>query len=358
MRAGKLQGGCTCCGALSRRGVLAGLGSAFAAAATPVKTLAQGAARPLIDTHHHYYPPVYLNAMVEFEKARRMPHFPAHLTWTREKAVEEMDRNGIRTSILSIASTPGVWLDLPAPEVGRIVRTSAEYGAEMMRDFPSRFGMFAPLSMLDADATLKEIEYAFDALKADGVGLQSSYGPKWLGDASFKPVFDELNRRKAVVYVHPVAGACCTALPVGANPATLEVPFDTTRTVASLLLSGTLARTRDIRWLFSHAGGALPVLAGRINAFYGDNPKRAEFAPDGIEAELARLYYDTANAAFTPTMAALMSMVSTSQITFGSDYPYFRLDQMNSLKQMKLVDADLQAIESGNATRLIPRLKA
>jgi predicted TIM-barrel fold metal-dependent hydrolase len=142
------------------------------------------------------------------------------------------------------------------------------------------------------------------------------------------------------------------------NPATLEVPFDTTRTVASLLTSGTLARTRDIRWLFSHAGGAIPMLAGRINAFYANNPKRPEFAPDGIEAELARLHYDTANAAFPATMSALMTIVPASQITFGSDYPYFRLDQMNSLNQMKLSEADLKAIESGNATRLVPRLKA
>jgi 6-methylsalicylate decarboxylase len=341
---------------MSRRAVLAGLGAAAVAAAAPA--VAQAPARTLIDTHHHYYPPVYLNAMVEFEKARQLRHFPAHMNWTREKAIEEMDRNGIRTALLSIASTPGVWLDLPAPEVTRIVRGSADYGAEMMRDFPGRFGLFAPLSMIDIDATLKEIEHALDTLKADGIGLQSSYGPKWLGDASFKPVLEELNRRKALVYVHPVAGACCTGLGVGVNPAALEVPFDTTRTVASLLTSGSFARTRDIRWLFSHAGGAVPMLAGRINAFYANNPRRPEFAPEGIESELRRLYYDTANATFPPTMAALLAMVPVSQITFGTDYPYFRLDQANALRQLKLSDADVQAIEQGNATKLMPRLKA
>lgn len=345
--------GCGCCG-VSRRGLLAGLGAAAVTSALPTAAWVQPA-WPVIDTHHHFYPPTYLSAMVEFEKARRMPHFPAHMSWTREKAVEEMDRNGIRTAMLSIASTPGVWLDLPPAEAGRIARASAEYGAEMVRDFPGRFGLFAPLSMLDIDATLKEIEYALDTLKADGVGLQSSYGPKWLGDPSFRPVLDELNRRKAVVYVHPVAGACCTQLPVGVNPATLEVPFDTTRTIANLLVSGSLVRTRDVRWLFSHAGGALP---GRIDAFYANNPRRSEFAPEGIEAELARLHFDTANAAFPAAMTALMTLVPASQITFGSDYPYFRLDQMNSLKQMKLSEPDLAAIASGNATRLVPRLKA
>ena len=110
----------------------------------------------------------------------------------------------------------------------------------MVRDYPGRFGLFAPLSMLDIDTTLKEIEYVFDTLKADGVGLQSNYGDKWLGHASFKPVFEELNRRKAVVYVHPLVAACCGNLSVGTFPAVIEVPHDTTRTVTSLLLSGSL----------------------------------------------------------------------------------------------------------------------
>jgi len=348
--------GCGCCGGVSRRAVLSGFGVLAAAAAVPV--LAQAPARTLIDTHHHYYPPAYLSTFVEWENVRKLPHLPAHMNWSRDKAVEEMDRNGIRTSLLSIASTPGVWFDGGAADVGRIVRACADFGGEMVRDFPGRFGLFAPLSMVDTDATLKEIEYALDTLKADGIGLQSSYGPKWLGDATFKPVLDELNRRKAVVYVHPVAGACCSNLAVGANPAALEVPFDTTRTITSLLLSGSLVRTRDVRWLFSHAGGALPTLAGRIDAFYANSPRRPEFAPDGIENELRRLYYDTANAVFPPAMASLLALVPASQITFGTDYPYFQLDQSKALRQMKLPEADLRAIESGNAIGLIPRLKA
>ena len=123
------------------------------------------------------------------------------------------------------------------------------------------------------------------------------------------------------------------------------------------MLSGTFARTRDIRWLFSHAGGTVPMMAGRINAFYANSPRRAEFAPDGIEEELRKLYYDTANATFGPNMAALMKLVPVSQITYGTDYPYFKLDQINALRQSGLSDADLQAIESGNAIRLVPRLQ-
>jgi 6-methylsalicylate decarboxylase len=228
----------------------------------------------------------------------------------------------------------------------------------MMRDHPGRFGLFATLSMLDVDATLKEIEYALDTLKADGIGLQSSYGDKWLGDATWRPVLEELNRRMAVVYVHPLVASCCSALSVGTFPAVIEVPHDTTRTLTSLPLSGTFARQRDITWLFSHAGGTIPLMADRIDAFYGKSPKAAEFAPAGIFGELARLNYDTANATFAPSMAALLKLVPASQITYGTDYPYFGFGQFAQLQKLGLSTQDLDAIGHDNAMRLIPRLRA
>ena len=141
----------------------------------------------------------------------------------------------------------------------------------MRQDHPGRFGVFAPLSMMNVDVTLKEIEYAFDTIKADGINLQSNYGDKWLGDPMYQPVLAELNRRKAVVYVHPLVAACCGRLSVGTFPAVIEVPHDTTRTVTSLLLSGSFARYPDIKWIFSHAGGTIPMMAGRIAAFYDQN---------------------------------------------------------------------------------------
>jgi hypothetical protein len=159
-----------------------------------------------------------------------------------------------------------------------MARDCNDYAAKWMRDKPGRFGLFATLSMIDIDRTLKEIEYAFDTLKADGIGLQSSYGDKWLGNSKYKPVFDELNRRGAVVYVHPLVADCCGTLSVGTFPAVIEVPHDTTRCVTSLLLSGGFARSRKIRWLFSHAGGTIPMMAGRIDAFYGKRPDLKEFA--------------------------------------------------------------------------------
>ena len=212
--------------------------------------------------------------------------------------------------------------------------------------------------MLNIDVTLKEIEYAFDTIKADGINLQTNYGDKWLGDATYKPVLEELNRRKAVIYVHPLVAACCGRLSVGTFPAVIEVPHDTTRTVTSLLLSGSFARYRDIKWIFSHAGGTIPMMAGRIDAFYGKRSELKEFAPDGIFGELARLYYDTANATSAPTMAALLKLVSASQITYGTDYPYFPLDQINDLRKLGLVGRRPAGDRERQRERLIPRLKA
>ncbi len=223
--------------------------------------------------------------------------------------VEDMDRNGIHAGILSLASTPGVWFDLGAADAARIARACNEYAAEMVRDQPHRFGFFAAVSMLNVNSTLTEIEYAFDALKADGIGLQSNYGDTWLGDPLYKPVLDELNRRKAVVYVHPLVPTSCSALSVGAAPAVIEVPHDTTRTVTSLLLHGSFAGFRDIQWLFSHAGGTVPMMAGRISAFYGSRSDLEKFWPNGIVEELRRLHYDTANATSAPSIAALTRLV-------------------------------------------------
>jgi 6-methylsalicylate decarboxylase len=349
---------CTCCvtSRLSRRNFLAGTAAAAVAGVLPQRR-AFAAAPALIDTHHHFYPPEYQKLWLDYEDAHKMPHFPGQIAWSKAKAIEDMDQAGIRTAVLSVASTPGVWFDLGADKAGQMARACNEFAAGMVRDNPGRFGLFATLSMLDIDKTLSEVEYAFDTLKADGVGLQTNYGDKWLGNAVYKPVFDELNRRKAVVYVHPLVANCCAALSVGTFPAVIEVPHDTTRTVTSLLLSGAFARWRDIKWLFSHAGGTIPMMAGRIDAFYGQRSNLHEFAPEGIMGELKRLNYDTANATSAPAMAALLKLVPTSKVTYGTDYPYFGLEQMKALEQLGLEASDLKAIGSGNAIGLIPRLK-
>jgi predicted TIM-barrel fold metal-dependent hydrolase len=213
--------------------------------------------------------------------------------------------------------------------------------------------------MPDVDSTLKEIEYALDVLKADGIGLNTSYGERWLGHADFKPVMDELNRRKAIVYVHPLAPQCCGNLMPGVPASFIEYPQDTNRAVMSLLLSTTLTRTRDIRWIFSHAGGAVPLLAGRINSLAKIQRTNADSLPDGIDFELKRLYYETANSAYAPNMAALLKYVPIGQVLFGSDFPYVAVtENVSDLGRAGLSVDDRKAIERDNALRLIARLKA
>ena len=343
---------------VSRRKLLGGVAALAAASVLPTGAARAQSKAKVIDTHHHFYPPAYQKAWMDWEDARKLRHFTNQVTWTQDKAVEAMDKNGISAAVLSMPSTPGTWFNLDAAGAGKMARICNDYAAEMMRDHKGRFGLFATLSMIDIDATLKEVEYAFDTLKADGIGLQSNYGDKWLGNAVYQPVLQELNRRKAVVYVHPLVAACCAQLSVGAYSAVLEVPHDTTRTVTSLLLARRFTQFPDIKWLFSHAGGTIPMLAGRIEAFYGHSTRGEKDAmtEESIAAQFRALHYDTANATSAPAMAALMKLVPTSQITFGSDYPYFPLNQIETLRKMGLPAADLTAIQSGNATRLVPRL--
>lgn len=345
----------------NRRGfvqALAGIGAASTVASLAgCGTPSMVASPDLIDTHHHFYPPEYQKAWLDWEDERKIPHFPQQVVWSVEKALADMDKAGVKTAILSLASTPGVWFDRGPAAAVTMARTCNEYGAKMVRDYPGRFGLFATLPMTDVDATLREIAYVFDVLKADGVGLQTNYGDVWPGNPMFNPIWDELNRRKAVVYFHPLVAACCGRLSVGTFPAVIEVPHDTTRAVTSLMLAGTLVRNRDIKWLFSHAGGTVPMLAGRMAFFFKFRPDAKTIAPDGFEAEFRRLYYDTANATDAAPMAALLKLVPESQVVYGSDYPYVQMDlQATALRGLGLASSTMKGIEGSNARRLIARL--
>jgi predicted TIM-barrel fold metal-dependent hydrolase len=318
------------------------------------------ATRRLVDTHHHYYPREIIDGWQDYmsrhSEGRLQPNVA---NWAPSSSLEEMDKSGVTTSILSLASIPGVWFGLDAPGMRRMSRLCNEFAAKMVQDHPGRYGFFASLPMPDVDGSLAEIAYAFDTLKADGINLSTSFGDRWPGDATYKPVFEELNRRKAVVFFHPYAPNCCGSLNTGIPAGTLEFPYDSGRAITSLLLSGSLARLRDIRWLFSHGGGVMPMLAGRVAFFTSARKDIAEIAPDGALAELQRLYYDTANAAWPASMAGLLKMVPPSQIVFGTDFPYLPTTlQADTLEKNGLSPEALAAIQRDNAARLIPRLSA
>jgi len=212
--------------------------------------------------------------------------------------------------------------------------------------------------MPDVEGTLREIEYAFDVLKADGIGFMTSYGDRWPGDPMFAPVFAELNRRKAIAYFHPLAPNCCAGMLVpGVTGSPVEYMFDTTRAVVSLLVNGTPAKMKDMRFLFSHAGGTVPMVAGRIGNALKGRKDIADIAPDGIDAELRKLHHDTANSFYAPTIAALTSFVPDSQILFGTDFPYLTIGQNFDGLRKLVSPAQLAAITRENAVRLLPRLQ-
>jgi 6-methylsalicylate decarboxylase len=353
---------CSCCSTsiagISRRSLISGIAAtAVGATASMVggalPALAETAPSEktsLIDVHHHFAPPAYV-------AENRSKVSPAALDWTPQKALDAMDAEGVATAVLSLA-LPGVWFGDP-DAARRMSRLCNDYAADLARAHPGRFGLFPVIPLPDTEGSLREIEYALDVLKASGVGIVTNYtdstGSKWLGNPAFNPVFEELNRRKAVVFVHPIVANCCQKLLPDVSPLVSEIPEDTTRAVTNLLFTGTFSRYRDIRFIFSHGGGDVPMVMGRLHDYAPKNI--AETAPDGIDYELARLYYDIAGTAYPPAIAALTKLVPVSQILFGSDNPFVPLKETaRRMKELGLSAAELGAIGRENALALLPNL--
>ncbi len=339
---------CTCCRTLScgRRWFLAG---AAAFTATGVRADEQP---HRIDVHHHIAPPTWLDAL----KKAKLDN-PPLTSWTPQRSIEDMDKAGIATAITS-PTTPQVGF-LPAADAARIARESNEYARQLMADHPGRFGVFAMLPMPYIDECLKEIEYAFDTLKVDGIGMMTSYGDKWLGYPQFAPVFDELNRRKATVYTHPTTANCCVNLVEGVGDAAVEYGADTTRSIVNLIFSGSAQRYGEINFIFSHGGGVLTAVAERLQIqMVSTPPYKGKFTREMVDGQLRRFYYDTAQVSNAVTIGALAKLVPVSQIVFGTDYPYRSGTEYQRGLAANFAADELRAIDRDNALRILPRLRA
>jgi predicted TIM-barrel fold metal-dependent hydrolase len=364
LRGRRLFPNCACCDKPAtrvdahRRNFLAGgvaaLGlGVMGAAARAAPALAQAPGSPArIDVHHHFIPPVHVESMMK--PGRRVGPPPPQ--WTPALSLEEMDKSGIATAILS-AVQPGVWYGDNIEESRRLSRELNEYAAKTIKDHPGRFGLFAIIAPPDVDGSLKEIDFALDTLKADGIGLLTSYRDKYLGDAAFAPVYEELNRRKAVVYVHPTTPDCCRGLVPGIPPGSIEYATDSTRAIAHIVFSGTAAKYPDIRWIFSHSGGTLPFLTGRFIRLWQE--RKPAHLPNGPMPEFAKFNYELAQGNTPGQIAALLKMVSVSQVMYGTDYPFRDGAEVNNgIAAYGFSPADVRAIERENALALLPRLKA
>lgn len=337
------------CKGLSRRELIA----STAAFGTAIVASAQQRRPGRIDVHHHIGPP---------------PSFAGRGggggPWSPEIAIQEMDRNGVATGV----GFPGpIPFSTDIESARKLAREYNEYGAKIKIDHPGRFGLFAALPMFDVEGTLKEIEYSLNILKTDGFGISTSYGDMWLGDAKLRPIFEELHRRKAVVYVHPNDAPCCTprTLTYEQSPisgAWIEWPMNTARTILSLIQNGHTRQFANVRFIFSHGGGVMPLLLSRIAGFtdwpaVGPEELREMF-PDGIEAEFRKLYFEGAQAYDPVNFEALRKLVPTSHVLFGTDYNRFPITHSVSLfDKLNLSPGDRRLIERDNAIALLPGLR-
>jgi len=308
-----------------------------------------------IDTHHHPYPPAYVSKVRDVLKRTTHAFYDRLTQWQPSQAVEAMDKDGIAVSVLSIA-TPSVWLGDNATS-RTLARECNDAAARMQADYKGRFGHFASLPLPDVDGSLREIEYAYDTLKADGIALTTNYDDKYPGEDAYAPVFDELNRRNAVIYFHPTAASFAFNRVKDIPPPTIEFPFDSTRAITSLLFSGTFSRCPKIRWIFSHGGGALGMVANRLAGLAHNRPELAARVPNGVKNELSKLYLDVVGVTTPGALTAVLDVVPMSNLLFGTDFPFWSPQTtIQGLAGLKLSPADLAAIERDNALKLLPGL--
>jgi predicted TIM-barrel fold metal-dependent hydrolase len=311
-----------------------------------------------VDVHHHILPDV-------FWRATNDAHSPVGgilpAPWSKESTLSYMDDAGIDVAITSI-STPGVHMgdDSAARDLARRVN---ELSAELIQERPDRFGGFAALPLPDVEGALRALEYGLDVLKLDGVVLSSNARGIYLGDTRFGPLFDELERRGAVVFVHPTSSPDPAARSLGLPDSLIDFTADTTRAVAQLHYGNIFARTPNVKYIFSHAGGTSPYLAARFSII--DEMDVIPGAQQrGTAADtLRRLYWDTALSWRPPVLRMLRSVVGMGQVLFGSDHPYLRRDLAVACRHEVETSAELNSEESravlaDNALKLFPRLAA
>lgn len=311
-----------------------------------------------IDVHHHILPGFFFEATNETDNP---VGGLAPAPWSKESALSYMDDAEIDVSVVSI-STPGVHVGDDAAAVD-LARRMNELAAQLIQERPDRFGAFAALPLPDLDGSLRALEYGLDVLKLDGVILFSNARGIYLGDPRLSPLFDELERRAATVFVHPNASEPPSSQTLGLPDTLIDFTADTTRVVAQLHYLNVFARTPNVKYIFPHGGGTIPYLATRFGII--DEMKVIPGAEKrGTAADmLRRIYWDTASAWRPPILRMLRSEAGVGQVLFGTDYPYVRRDLAVACRRdvetsPELDSKESRAVLADNALKLFPRFAA
>ena len=319
-----------------------------------------------IDTHAHFLPELYRKALAEagHSKPDGMPAIPP---WDEQSHLDFMETSGISKSYLSI-STPGVHFGDDA-EAKKLARQVNETAASLARRHPGRFGSFASLPLPDVDAALEEIGYCLDELQADGFTLLTNYHGIYLGDKRFERIFEEFNKRKAKVFLHPTTGCSCpNGVPQQFRPLDYPSPmmeffFDTSRAVVNMILTGTVSRYSNITFLIPHCGAALPPLIDRFTFFaMRILASDVDFTVEEVHQIFReRFYYDLAGFSMQNQVHGILRWTGTEKLLYGSDYPYTRAEGVAF--QAKVMDEEaakmwsdevIKQVYAGNAKTLFP----
>jgi predicted TIM-barrel fold metal-dependent hydrolase len=308
-----------------------------------------------IDFHFHLIPKFYQAAVYEAGTGPLIGRYP---DWSPERALELMDSHSIEVALTSLAQ-PGVQFGDP-DQARALARRCNDYAAELNARWPKRFGAFAAVPMWDIGHAVAEVGYALDMLKLQGVCLFASYGGKFLGDPFFDPLMEELDRRDAVVFVHPAFHPSSRNLELPWPGFMMEYLFDTTRAAVNLVFSGATERFRRIRFVLAHAGGLMPYFAWRLSVSPMIDARLPQIPPDQIFARLAHFWYDTALSPTAPTMACLAGVARPEQIVFGTDWPFANakvIAEASKLYETAAPGAGQQrvAIDRTNALALFPQ---
>jgi len=354
----------------------AGSIGAAAAAGGAVDALAQTAQRPVagappqkLDIHTHHYTQGFFQKIRENGGQFSFSTDPAGrpiITYNGArffgiqppmtdvvKRLEDMDRVGIDVAVVSL-STPNVFFaDAKGqPEVAKMMNDAY---AEVIAKYPKRFKAFASIPMDAPDAALAELHRAVDSLKLNGVILLSNIRGAALTDPRYRPFFEEANRMRLCIFLHPMLPAASEPFKEYVLGPIIGFPFDTTLAVARMCFDGMLKDFPDIKWIIGHAGGAVPFLMERIDSGYRDFAETKVKIDQLPSVYLKRLYYDTVT--FNPyNLHMLRDQVGADHMLMGSDYPHLlgSIDKaVSSIESLPIPQAEKQRILGGNALAIL-----